>query len=79
MMIAMQRTTESPTTPLRELIDSHLRHNDNDHGSLDELVAKRRGVGRSWQRIADEIEELTGTVVARFTLTQWYPEYRDKP
>lgn len=77
MMIVMQRTTESPTTPLRELIDTHLRQ--KEHGPLDDLVARRRGIGRSWQRIADEIEELTGTVVARFTLTQWYPEYRDKP
>lgn len=68
---------EATTTPLRELIDTHMR--SGGHGPLDELVAKRRGVGRSWGRIATEIWELSGRSVNRFTLWEWYPEHRERP
>lgn len=75
-MSSMQGTTEADS-PLRTLIDLKLR--GTDHGSLLDLVAARRGVGRSWRRISTEITELTDETVSHQTLADWYPDYRDKP
>lgn len=76
-MADMQGAADVDTTPLRTLLDVELQA--DGHGSLDDLVAKRRKVGRSWQRVCDEIEELTGRTVSRQTLLAWYPEHREKP
>ncbi|GJJ21090.1 hypothetical protein [Mycolicibacterium mageritense] len=57
------------TTPTQGLIEAHLRGK-----SLRGLVFGARRSGRSWQSIADEVRELTGVIVSRETLRNWYPD-----
>lgn len=60
-----------PPTATQALIDLKLRGR-----SLDSLVIQHRRVGNSWQIIADEIRRLTGVIVSRETVRNWYPGLR---
>lgn len=41
---------------------------------LAEHVAAKRADGWTWQQIADNLYDVTGTAVSRETLRQWYPD-----
>ena len=61
--------SDMPTTPTQALIDMKLRGR-----TLEGLVTQHRKVNNSWQIIADEIRRLTGVIVSRETVRNWYPE-----
>lgn len=77
--VPMPPTATPDVSDRRALLDHQIRALDGEFPSLDALVEARRNVGRSWQRIADEVVELTGTPVQRQSLHAWYPEHRELP
>jgi len=42
--------------------------------TLRSVVFSGRRSGRSWQSIADEVQELTSIPVSRQTLVNWFPD-----
>jgi len=70
-------TTQAHPLSRRPELDQDVRE-ATDNG-LDELVGSRRGIGRSWDQIRDEIISLVGWCVTKPTLIHYYPEYRERP
>lgn len=52
----------------------HLIEHQLKGTSLRGLVFTRRRAGVSWQAIANEVRDLTGVIVSRETLRNWYPD-----
>jgi mitochondrial fission protein ELM1 len=52
----------------------HLIEHQLKGRSLRGLVFTARRTGRSWQSIANEVRDLTGVIVSRETLRNWYPD-----
>lgn len=52
----------------------HLIEHQLKGTSLRGLVFTRRRAGVSWQAIANEVRDLTGVIVSRVTLRNWYPD-----
>lgn len=53
---------------------NHLIEHQLKGKSLRGLVFAARRNGRSWQSIADEVRDLTGVIVSRETLRNWFPD-----